>query len=134
MRVNVSNFFMRNDNHESCFYTISGQGDYIDDNGMSRTSTEKSNTYAKKIKNKKNKTLLRTNSFTYYVISKPNKRLFDPSIIHSVENKNKINFIDSVCKGGIGLIEVNESVFNKYLNFLKTKNISWLEEAQKELV
>lgn len=120
--------------NESRFYTTLQHQDYIDDEDNSRSSIENNTVFAKAVKNglSRDMTKMGAQHFKYYVRCSPNKTLYDPFPKYSTSD-NKQSFIDKVCKTETAYKEVTLSVFDKYLNYLKTENSQWLKSAQKEL-
>ena len=139
MRPKFSDFnISHNQNNldiEIRLYTKSGDQDFIDDNNNPRLNTENDKVYAKAIKDKQSKDL--TNKapmgFTYYVKADPNKNLYNPTELYSIQSKIPKSFLNKVCKSELMFIEVSESIFTQYLNFLKTSNQQWLIKAQREI-
>ena len=43
---------------------------------------------------------------------------------------DKESFLDKVCGDSEKFKEVNFKIFNMYIHFLRTKNISWLNNAE----
>lgn len=108
------------------YYTIIGQEDFLDNNGMPRSANELSDkTVAKKI--------VKNNGKVKYSIKiGNNNKLVNPISIYGKEKES--SFLDSVCRANHKFIDVNFKTFDMYLNFLKTKNTSWLYNAERELV
>jgi hypothetical protein len=119
---------------ETKYYTIPSCQDYQDDDGYPRSENDNHQVFAMAIKENKGKNILQRNPnhFRYYVKIEPNKSLHNPFGGHSVPVKNK-SFIDRVCKVENTFMEVNQSVFNKYINFLKTQNNKWFTDASREI-
>jgi len=117
-------------NNSAQYYTTNKYQSFIDENGYPRSDSETEFTYAKIVNNKKRKSL--DNNILYpsfYIRTDPNKNIlnpFDP-------NKNNKSFINNVCKNTNNFSEVTESIFNKYINFLKTENPTWFHNAQREI-
>lgn len=112
------------------YYTIEKYQSFIDDSGFPRSATETDHVYAKVINNKKRKHLSDNNLYpSFYIRTDPNKNIINPF----VGNDAKKSFINKICKNSIDFTEVTESVFNKYINFLKTQNTTWLSNAQREI-
>lgn len=133
MRPKLSDFIVNKEDKKIVCFTLLGQQDHLDDDGFPICSIANDNrVYAKKIKDKKNRTINKDNTFSFYIKSYPNNRILNPIQIHSLQN-NSSSYVDRICKGNLSFIEVNESIFSKYINFLKTKNITWLNMAQREL-
>jgi len=122
---------------EDQFYCLMGNEDFIDDNGFPRSYSHTDNTVAKIVFNKKPKHFIDTNKRSYgkyYIKLDPNSKIFNPKkILSSIEEKNSLNFINSVCKKEWAFQEVTPQIFQKYIMFLKTQNLSWLKDAQRDL-
>ena len=102
------------------FYTIFGMEDFIDDNGNPRQNTEKQNTFAKCI-----------NGNNYVKIGIDN-RIHNPIGLFSEGQHNKV--LQKVGKNQFNFKKVNSKVYNLYMSFLRTKNIAWLNNADRELL
>lgn len=120
-------------NNESKFYTTLQYQEYIDDNENYRISTENNKVFAKEIKSgySRDVNVRGPTYYKYYIRIFPNRKLYDPFPKYSMTG-NAESFIDKVCKSETSYKEVTKSVFDKYLNFLKTENPQWLKNAQKE--
>lgn len=106
------------------FYTLSGMEDFIDNNNNPRLNKETdSNIFAKKI--------VRADSTIRYSLrlSKDGK-LYNPMSIYGKENN--INFLDRICRASGKFKDVSYKTFDMYVNFLKTKNVAWLHNAERE--
>ena len=116
------------------YYTVSENSDYMDDNGYPRLQIDGPRVFAKAVKETKGKNILdRSPSyFKYYVKIEPNKSLHDPYNGHAIKTSTR-SFIDKICKIENTFMEVNHSVFNKYINYLKTQNNKWLTDAKREI-
>ena len=135
MRTSSKDFIVKNTNPESKYYTILQYQEFIDDSECYRTDTDCDKVFAKAVKLGMSKNITTTNptQFRYYVRANSKKQLLDPFPRYGMgEQKN--SFIDKVCKGENNYIEVTQSAFNKYLNFLKTENNQWLVQAQREIL
>lgn len=120
--------------NESRFYTTLQYKDFIDENDNARLSTENSKVFAKSVKNGLGRDMTKSGAqyFRYYVRCSPNKTLHDPFPKYSIGD-NKQSFVDRVCRTETLFKEVPQSVFEKYLSYLRTENSQWLKVAQKEL-
>lgn len=58
-------------------------------------------------------------------------RPYDPIGMYSENNNNR--FLTRAGKKMFDFKEVNEKVFNYYINFLKTKNKAWLNNTEREM-
>lgn len=139
MRVDASQFSIQHNpsagGEESKFYTRKNDAVFTDDNNYPRLSVDSDKVYAKAIKDKPSKNFTDKNrvGYSYYIKSAPNKILFNPLDLHTIEPKVAKSFINKICKTELMFLEVSESVFNMYLNFLKTENTQWLSKAQREI-
>jgi hypothetical protein len=107
------------------FYCMKGQEDFLDSNNNPRCNSENSdNVLAKKI--------VRDGGAVKYTIKLDNNgKIFNPM---SIYGETKISsFLDRVCRSQNKYKEVNLKAFNMYLSFLKTKNIAWLNNAEREM-
>lgn len=106
------------------FYTIMGDQDYYDnDNNPRLLKDDNKKTLAKKLytENKKPKYLIKMNTAG---------KLHNPLSIVS-QQKMTSNFLDRKCREP-KFKSVSNKTFNMYVNFLKTKNLSWLYNADRE--
>lgn len=119
------------------FYCLAGYEDYIDSEGYPRSHHINDNTVAKIVFSKKPKHFADTANKSYgryYIKLDPNSKIFNPKkILSSIEEKNSLNFINNVCKNEWSFQEVTPQIFQKYITFLKTQNLSWLKDAQRDL-
>ena len=118
------------------YYTLLGKQDFIDEDGLPRLNTESDQIYAKCSLSQKPKQMVATtelgvekNSYKYYIAKNAKGEIYDPNESY----QPKASFIDTVCKDSNRLMQVNQYVFNKYLNFLKTNNSAWIREANRDL-
>ncbi len=128
---------MEQTNYLSEYYTLLGLEDHLDDDGYPKIDQDNNKGYAKKVKNKKSKSVSDRNvSFRFYIKMDPNNNIINPVLLHSEKNHNlRTNSrLNQTCKETEQYKEVSESIFNKYLEFLKTKNSKWLNAAQRELL
>lgn len=139
MRIDRETFLINHNTDNDLsprFYTKIGLEDFVDDSGYPRlTSENNENIYAKCTRDKKSKHFSESNSkrYSYYIMTDPNKIIHNPIKLHSIEPSIKKSFINQTCKSNLKFTEVSESIFNKYLNFLATENIQWLNHAQREI-
>lgn len=109
---------------ENKFYTILGDHEFLDENKYPRTSTENKNTFAKQItKNQTQKFYIKTGTYG---------RIYNPMGLFSEGKSDK--FVAKIGKKEYDFKEVNFKIFEMYLNFLSTKNIAWLNNAERELI
>jgi hypothetical protein len=115
-------------------YTSFQYQEFVDDQENYRLSTEGNKVFAKATKSGLSRDINNKGPkhFKYYIKCYANKKPFDPFPKYSVSD-NKNSFIDKVCRAETSYREVNQSIFDKYLNFLKTENNQWLNQCQREL-
>jgi|688.fasta_scaffold518062_2 hypothetical protein len=108
------------------YYTIAGSEDFKDDEFNPRLNVENNQTYAKSIYIPDN------NSTRYYVKLDSRGKLFNP--MSKFNESVSQNFINRVCKENTKFQDVNPKIFSMYLRFLRTKNESWLNNAEREMI
>jgi hypothetical protein len=105
------------------YYTVLGKHDFLDENNNPRTKNEK-NAYAySKINN--------DSDTQYFVKVGLYGKIFNPIGLYSEGKANK--FLSKVGKNEFSFTRVNQKVFDMYVNFLRTKNVAWLNNAEREL-
>lgn len=137
MKINQNDFLMEQTNYLSEYYTLIGLEDHLDDDGYPRLDQDNDKGYAKKVKNKKSKLVSDRNiSFRFYIKTDPNNNIINPVLLHSEKNYDlrSNSRLNKTCKEIEQYKEVTESIFNKYIEFLKSKNSKWLNAAQRELI
>lgn len=107
------------------FYTSLEEQDFLD-NEIPMRNQEDENVYAKKI--------IRSNGSTKYMIRLDySAKFFNPFSIYDKEDQRQsIEFLNSVCRNNKKFKEVSSKVFNLYLQFLSSKNISYYYNAERE--
>lgn len=136
MSTNSFIFNSTSSEHKELFYGLIGQEDFIDENGDPRIEDPSSDKIAaKSVQNKKPKHFGSSeNYYSFFIKTTPNVELYNPiQLLSPIENKRQYNFVDGVCKEKWSFKEVSKITFDKYVMFLKTKNISWLKDAQRDL-
>jgi len=107
---------------EYTYYTLLGKHCAVDQSGYPLTDTkEKSMAYTKNI----------NNNIQYYLKVGLYGKIFNPMGLYSEGKQNK--FLSKIGKNEYNFTKVNQKVFDMYLNFLKSKNIAWLNNAEREL-
>ena len=135
MKLNQDQFVMNHGVADTKLYTKMGDQDYLDDDGFPRVHVENNLVYAKATKDKPSKHFSGPENlaYSYYIKTDPNRNLFNPMDLHTIDPKIKRSFLNKVCKSELVFTQVSESVFTKYINFLKTENLQWLTTAQREI-
>lgn len=118
---------------------MNGDHDLLDNDGNPVVKDESSeHIFAKAIYGRRSRELrsvtgLNQVSYRYYILMNPDRIPYNPKKNFSVTDQNPLSFVESKCKDGWSFGEVPKSIFDKYLNFLRTQNIKWLKETQREL-
>jgi hypothetical protein len=111
-------------NLDAEYYTILGDHDFIDDNNKPRTKEENKKTLAK--------TTTTHSSKKFYIKTGTYGRIYNPMGMFSEGKSEK--FLAKIGRKEYNFKEVNQLVFDMYLNFLSTKNIAWLNNAEREMI
>lgn len=135
MKINSADFIVNHSSSETKYYTKKGYETFVDEDDSPRLTTDCERVFAKSVKNKPSKNFSDRNRLatSYYIKSTPNKILYNPLDNFSIDPKVARSFVNKVCKSELMFLEVSESIFNMYLNFLKTENSKWLTKAQREI-
>jgi hypothetical protein len=110
--------------NSTCFYTLLGHQDFIDDESKPRLKQDGKFTYAK--------SSTKNDTTKYYIKVGTYGRIFNPIGLFSEGKSNK--FVAKIGKKEFEFKEVNPKIFNMYTTFLATKNIAWLNNAEREMV
>lgn len=106
------------------YYAMIGYHDFIDNDSNPRIKhSDDTRILAQKI-------IRDDGSIKYAIKFTRDNKMENPLSIYDNQKDNK--FLDRVCRSNDRFKEVNPKVFGIYLNFLKTKNISWLHNAERE--
>jgi len=106
---------------EDEYFTVSGLEDYLDINNNPRvTSQDDKKILAKKV-------AIEDNSAKYSIKIDSIGKIYNPVSMYV----DKESFLDKVCEGSEKFKEVNFKIFNMYIHFLRTKNISWINNAEQ---
>lgn len=105
------------------FYTLVGKHKFIDEDKNPRLTKDGDNVFAKKI--------ITNNIKKYYIKVGTYGKVYNPIGLFSEGTANK--FLARAGKKAWEFKEVNSKVFDMYIKFLKTKNIAWLNNAEREM-
>lgn len=133
MKIDTSEFITNNQEPSTKFYTLLGLESFLDAEEFPRLDIDSDNVFAKAIQNKPGKQLNSRHSYGYYIKTNPNKTIHNPIELYTLKEKDNMSFLNNVCKTETVFTEVSEQTFNKYINFLKTKNTRWLDAAQRDV-
>lgn len=109
---------------DNIYYTIFGSHDFIDDEGNPRLCSDQDQVFAKEIISNKS-------SSKYFIKTGLYGKVYNPIGMYSEGKHNK--FLTKVGKKEYDYKQVNKKVFDLYINFLRTKNLAWLNNAEREL-
>jgi hypothetical protein len=109
---------------ENQHFCLKDHAEFIDSDNNPRVDNENSDkVLAKKI-------IRDDSTYRFYIKLDNQGKLYNPLSIYG-ETKQS-SFLDRVCRSQNKFKEVNEKAFNMYLSFLKTKNIAWFNNAERE--
>ena len=106
-------------------FTIKGNQTFLDDNDYHRLNDDQENSY-----NAFAKKVTRGQRTKYYVKRGRHGRLFNPIGLYSEGTAKKQ--LRHAGKPEWEYKETTAQVFNKYIKFLKTRNVAWLNNAERE--
>jgi len=104
-------------------FTVFGKQDFLDGDRNPQLNLESDEVFAKRA-------LRKDGSIKYSIRLSNTGKLYNPVSILGQEINN--SFLNRVCRSNSKFKEVNEKTFNWYVKFLKTKNIAWLNNAERE--
>lgn len=106
-----------------CF-TILGSQEYFDDNQHPRLDDEEK-ALAKSVS-------VENNPPRYYIKVGTYGRIYNPIGLYSEGHSEK--FLAKIGRKQFEYKEVNKKIFDMYISFLTTKNLAWLNNAEREMV
>ena len=109
---------------QNSFYCSLDDQEFIDDENNPRCHDENSNKVLAKLKYKID------GSPKYLIRIDLNKKLFNPK--SSLSDNRNLKLIDRDGADKIKFKEVNLKSFSMYLNFLRSNNEAWLNNAERE--
>jgi|LakMenEpi03Aug12_release.lakeMendotaPanAssembly.Ray.scaffolds.fasta_scaffold379737_2 hypothetical protein len=126
---NDNKFIFHQRNHtetkrEVEYYSMIGDHDYLDQDNRPRSNEETNLVVAKSIK-------VEDRPKRFYVKVGNHGRIFNPIGLFSEGTHTK--FLSKIGRKEWEFKEVNQKVFDLYINFLTTKNIAWLTNAEREM-
>jgi|LauGreDrversion4_2_1035121.scaffolds.fasta_scaffold08420_7 hypothetical protein len=113
------------------YFTLKGHQDFLDDQGNPRSNGDGNDVLAKKICYYDENNSVVVAKTRYQIKIGAYGRIFNPIGMYSEGNANK--FSSKSGKEEWRMKEVNESIFNLYVAFLKTKNVAHLTLAERGL-
>lgn len=126
----MNNFLFTIDNNKQDItnhhlYCLVGNEDFIDDAGNPMCKTDGERVLAKKI-------LKTNNHIQYFIRLSTNNKLYNP--ISQVGEDKSTSIVDNTCRPANRFIAVNPATFEYYLQFLCSKNLLWLNKAERERI
>jgi hypothetical protein len=114
-----------NQDSNNVYYCLAGLGDHQDSEGYDVCNDDND----KRVLAKK---LFRVNGTIKYLIkTAEDKKLYNPLSIY--DNKDNKKFLETISRNQNSFKEVNYTSFHLYLRFLKTKNVAYLNNAEREI-
>jgi hypothetical protein len=104
------------------YYTIFGKHKLIDNEGNPILNKETADVFAKKIIG---------NTTKYFIKIGLYGRIYNPIGAYSEGRHTK--FLTKTGKKEYDFKQVPQKVFDMYINFLRSKNIAWLNNAEREM-
>lgn len=126
----------KNTSTEEHYFCVSGEEDFLDDQDNPRVLDKNSSKVAAKIVfNKRPRQVIANNLYkSYFIKVNPSLQVYNPvRNLSAIQDKNQDHFIHKTCKNEWVFKEVDSILFNKYINFLKIKNIKLLKEIERDL-
>lgn len=109
---------------EEKLYTSKSYAEYIDDDGNPRTNNEEA--ALAQVRKRAD------GSYRYMIKLNAQSKPFNALSIYGEDSPSK--FLDTVCRQQHKFKTVNLNVFEMYLQFLKTENLSWLHYVEREMI
>lgn len=126
----------RTKNHiaNEMYFCLKGYEDFIDELGHARINNHESkHIVAKCVQSKRPKHLnSHGQHYRYYIKISAKHEAYNPIQYFKFENNTK-DLVNQVCKNEWVFKEVNKTIFDKYIQFLNTKNIAWLREVERDI-
>lgn len=105
------------------YYTIIGQHHFLDNDKNPRVNEVSDKVFAKKN--------ISDTKIRYYIKVGTYGKIYNPIGLYSEGTENK--FLSKIGKRAWEFKEVNNRIFDMYINFLRTKNIAWINNAEREM-
>lgn len=124
--ADISMFIQNNNSIERNVegFTILGSQDYFDDDNRPRIDDEdKALAKSVQVDNKPKRFYIKIGTYG---------KIYNPIGLYSEGHSQK--FLAKIGRKQFEYKEVNQKVFDMYVRFLTTKNLAWLNNAERELV
>lgn len=106
------------------YFTILGDQDYLDESGRPRAKEENNKVVAKASK-------IDDHAPRFYIKVGTYGKIYNPIGLYSEGQNSK--FLSKIGRKEFEFKEVNQKIFDLYVNFLSTKNLAWLNNAEREM-
>lgn len=125
--ADINDFLVRNTEQQKrvveCF-TVVGQHEYLDKDNRPKIKDE-DKALAKQV-------TVGSQPSRYYIKIGTYGKIYNPIGLYSEGHSEK--FLSKIGRKQYEYKEVNQKVFDMYVSFLSTKNLAWLNNAERELV
>jgi hypothetical protein len=108
--------------NEEEYFTMVGLENFVDNNNYAKRTVKDDKTFAQKITRD-------DGSIKYSIRVDTDGKLYNP--INMYDKQVNRNFLDKVCRSS-KFRNVNYKIFDFYINFLNSKNLAWLNNAERE--
>lgn len=106
------------------YYCVIGDHEYLDAHNNPRLYKDTPKSLAKIVES--------ALSTKFFIKMGRNGRIYNPIGLYSEGKESK--FLAKIGKNEWEYKEVNKGIFDQYITFLRTKNIAWLNNAERELL
>lgn len=129
-------FQVKNHDNNITYYTLNGHQDNYDEAGYPLLEDNHAESaMAKKVQQKLPDHISKDGikRFDYFIKTYADKEPVNPVQKHSIGSKRTNSFVDSVCKSETRFTKVPHSIFQQYIDFLRTKNERILTLINREI-
>jgi hypothetical protein len=113
-----------NTERKETLYCFLGEHEFLDQDNNPRVSKESPKVLAKIVST--------SMSNRYYIKAGTHGKIYNPIGMYSEGKEGK--FLAKIGRNEWNFTAVNKGIFDQYINFLRTKNIAWLNNAERELI
>lgn len=106
------------------YYTMVGLQDHMDSDNRPVITQDMSKVFAK--------TITTNGNTKFYIKTGTYGKIFNPIGMFSEGKNNK--FVARTGRNEYEFKSVNQNIFDMYINFLSTKNLAWLNNAERGLI
>lgn len=113
-----------NTERKEIFYSFLGEHEFLDEENNPRVLADGPKALAKSVQT--------AVSNRFFIKTGTHGRIYNPIGMYSEGKSGK--FLAKIGKNEWNFTEVNKGIFDQYINFLRTKNLAWLNNAERELI